>query len=329
MNPTRLRRATANGRRDAAARAKRRRASERGDAITVTLGYRAAVRRRRRCSPSSRSARSPASRSSTASSIRRSVRAGVDRHRSARLARGALPAATRRASRSRSPPRSARRAAPSSPPCAAGSTSTPRPRRSTRRSPSLPGDAGLRLPGSVDALRARRARRARPAGHGRGGADARAPPGRALRQPTRDALGATSIARFPAPGRCSPPRRSSGSPSSASSAAAPARSRRSRANWIDARAAARAAAAIPGAARRAAARAAGHRRRGPRTTSRCARLGWPDAFPPGDVAALKAMQRAVRDVLAARGRGARRGLAAVAQLRAAATLEFPFVEITP
>jgi AraC family transcriptional regulator of adaptative response / DNA-3-methyladenine glycosylase II len=52
----------------------------------------------------------------------------------------------------------------------------------------LPGNAGLRLPGSVDAVRARRPRRPRPAGDGRRGADARAPPRRALRRRHRDAV---------------------------------------------------------------------------------------------------------------------------------------------
>ena len=43
-------------------------------------------------------------------------------------------------------------------------------------------------------------------------------------------------------------------------------------------------------------------------------LGWPDAFPPGDVAALKAMQRLFATP-SSRGRRPRRGLAALAQLR--------------
>ena len=50
-------------------------------------------------------------------------------------------------------------------------------------------------------------------------------------------------------------------------------------------------------------------------------LGWPDAFPPNDVAVLKAMKPLFGTGTPARGRRARAGLAAVARLRRAAPVE--------
>ena len=210
----------------------------------------------------------------------------------------------RRAFASPSRPPSARRAAPSSPPCDAGSTSTPRPRRSPRRSSACPASRACACPAastpssspcapsSASRSRSRRRERWRAASSSasaptsrRRGATSTAPSPARLDLAARADRAHRRARHHPQPRRRDPgARRAAGS--------------RSRRCWR----------------RGAAPDALVERLRelpgiGPWTAHYIAMraLGWPDAFPPGDVAALKAMRHALRDDDAARRRSARRG----------------------
>ena len=185
-----------------------------------------------------------------------------------------------------------------------------RPRRRARddrrrRSPSLPGAPGLRLPGSVDAfelaVRAVLGQQVTVAG----GTDARAPPRRALRQPTSRRRGPTSIAPFPAPGDLA-----DGADRAHRRARHHPQPRRrdpgARRALARARAAARAAARSPERAGRAPARAARHRPLD-RALHRDARARLARRLPARRRRGAEGDAPRCSDVDAARRRRARRG----------------------
>ena len=226
MNPTRLRRTAATA---ARAAARRRAASADAPRSRSLLGYRPPYDRRRPArlrraarDPRHRGRRRPVDPAHACAPAPSAAEAGWLEARF--IADSAARAALVRAGARR------RRAAPSSRPCAAGSTSTPRPTRSTQRLAEPARRARAAPAGQRRRLRARGARGARPAGHGRRRRERWRAAWSSASAAASRRPGPTSIAPSPRPKRW-PPRRSSASPSSASSAAAPARSRRWRRRW--------------------------------------------------------------------------------------------------